>query len=207
MKYIKYPRTFHLPWSEGCTSDDKKLDNINNFAGKDVVVTEKMDGENTTIYKDYCHARSIDSKSHWTRSWVKALQSEIGWEIPDGWRICGENLYGEHSIKYDSLSSFFNVFSIWNEKNECLSWEDTSDLSSLLKLDLVPVLYRGIFNEDLIKGISLDENKQEGYVVRLDESFDYSDFSKSVAKYVRKNHVQTDVHWMSNCSANMLRRI
>lgn len=39
---------------------------------------------------------------------------------------------------------------------------------------------------------------QEGYVVRLAEEFSYEKFSTSVAKFVRKNHVQTDQHWMQN---------
>ena len=28
---------------------------------EDVVITEKLDGENTTLYHDYLHARSVDS--------------------------------------------------------------------------------------------------------------------------------------------------
>jgi dihydroneopterin aldolase len=33
--------------------------------------------------------------------------------------------------------------------------------------------------------------------VRLEDAFDYRDFRRSVAKFVRKNHVQTDEHWMA----------
>lgn len=36
----------------------------------------------------------------------------------------------------------------------------------------------------------------EGYAIRLDEGFYLNEFNKSVAKFVRKNHVQTDNHWM-----------
>jgi len=38
----------------------------------------------------------------------------------------------------------------------------------------------------------------EGYVVRIAERFNYNEFNKSVAKYVRKNHVQNDKHWMNS---------
>jgi hypothetical protein len=58
---IKYPRTPHLPWSPGATSDDIYQGNTSYFENKVVVVTEKMDGENTSIYRDFVHARSIDS--------------------------------------------------------------------------------------------------------------------------------------------------
>ena len=45
----KYPRTYHVPWSPGTTSDDRLLKSVDQFVGKRVVVTEKMDGENTTM--------------------------------------------------------------------------------------------------------------------------------------------------------------
>jgi hypothetical protein len=38
---------------------------------------------------------------------------------------------------------------------------------------------------------------REGYVVRLASGFHYRGFRQSVAKYVRKDHVQTDDHWKS----------
>jgi hypothetical protein len=41
--YYKYPRTFHFPWSNA-TSDDRILDSFDYFLGKQVVVTEKVDG-------------------------------------------------------------------------------------------------------------------------------------------------------------------
>jgi hypothetical protein len=69
--YTKYPRTFHLPWSLGATSDDKVVPSVSHFEGRQVVVTEKMDGENTTLYRDHIHARSLDSKGGEDRAWVK----------------------------------------------------------------------------------------------------------------------------------------
>ena len=117
----KYPRTFHIPGSPGATSDDKVLSNLDHFEGQEVVITEKMDGENTTIYPDYLHSRSLDSNNHPSRNWVKRLQGEIGYKIPKGLRICGENVFAQHAISYDKLPSYFLVFSIW-EGNTCLSW-------------------------------------------------------------------------------------
>ncbi len=191
--YVKYPRTFHLPWSEGKTDDDRTLENTDHFHNKEVVVTEKMDGENTTIYSDYIHARSIDAQSHWTQSYVRQLQNKIGFNIPKGWRVCGENLYAKHSIKYDKLKDYFLMFSIWNDKNECLSWDETIEWAILLEIKLVPILYRGIYNENTIKHCYL--NNTEGYVIRLTDKFNYSQFKLSVAKFVRKNHVTTSNHW------------
>lgn len=62
--YVKYPRTYHLPWSHTTGSPDRFLPDVRHFAGIEVVITEKMDGENTTIYRDHVHARAIDGGSH-----------------------------------------------------------------------------------------------------------------------------------------------
>lgn len=196
---IKYPRTLHLPWSQGITSDDKVCKSLKHFDGRQVVVTEKMDGENTTLYRDGLHARSLDSKGGVERDWVKQFWSSFKHEIPENWRICGENLWARHSISYDNLISYFYGFSVWDEKNYALSWKDTLEVFNTLNLTPVPVLYEEIFDELTLKKLanSLDLEKSEGYVVRLENSFPYLEFSTSVAKFVRAHHVQTDKHWKS----------
>lgn len=209
-KRYKYPKTYHLPWSEEIKSDDKAMKNVDHFLDKQVIVTEKMDGENTTIYSDGSHARSKDSGYHPSRNWIKRLQGAIGFLIPEGYRICGENLYAEHSIEYNELQSYFMVFSVWKDET-CLSWDDTkvfieninkqiSTYAPEFKLQLVPVLYEGIFDEEEIKKLytkkSVCGGEQEGYVVRISESFEMKDFQKALSKFVRKGHVQTNEHWM-----------
>ena len=89
------------------------------------------------------------------------------------------------------------MFSIWNEKNECLSWDETEEWCNLLGLTLVPVLWRGTFDENFLRNYKLDTEKHEGYVIRLADSFNFEDFDTSVAKWVRENHVQTSEHWMN----------
>lgn len=197
--FYKYPRTWHCPWSPGGTRDDRILGSMDHFVGKQVVVTEKMDGENTTIYSNHIHARSINSAHHPSRNWVKALQGRLSHSIPEGWRICGENLFAKHSIEYADLVSFFYSFSIWNEENICLDWKSTVEWCELLEIEHVPVLYSGLYDEKAIKAAwrpQMGGRDSEGYVIRLFDSFAYNDFEKSVAKYVRKDHVQSDSHWM-----------
>ena len=58
-EYVKYPRTYHAPWSNP-SSEDKVLKSIERFEGQEVVVLEKMDGENFSGYRDHAHARSLD---------------------------------------------------------------------------------------------------------------------------------------------------
>ena len=195
----KYPRTLHLPWSLGAMNDDRICESTDHFVGKEVIVTEKMDGENTSIYKDFFHARSITGNMHPTRNRVKQLQSKLHYDLRDHIRICGENCYAKHSISYSSLPAYFLAFSVW-ENDLCFSWDETLEWCELLDVKHVPVLYRGIYDEDLIKTLYVENREpdlMEGYVVRLASSFSYDKFSESVAKFVRANHVQCDEHWMN----------
>jgi hypothetical protein len=202
---VKYPRTFHLPWSPGMNRDDRMMENTRIFEGQQVMICEKLDGENTTWYKDFVHARSLDSDKHPSRTWVKNLWAQHGYEIPDGWRVCGENMYAKHAIHYtnekgNALSTYFYMFSIWNEKNFALSWDETEEWAELLGLTLVPVFYKGIWDmnviNDLNKKMEQNPGTIEGYVVRLAREYHYSEFRKICGKYVRKNHVQNNHgHW------------
>ncbi len=196
MHRVKYPRTRHLPWSPGSTTDDIFADSLLPFEGLRVIVTEKMDGENTSLYRDGLHARSIDGRHHPSRNWVKALHGSIAHHIPEGWRVCGENLYAQHSVAYHQLPSYFLLFSIWDDDNRCLGWDETVTWASRLGLDHVPVLYDGLFNATTLREMSPDTEISEGYVVRIAESFPYTAFPQAVAKWVRANHVQSDEHWM-----------
>lgn len=194
----KYQRTPHMPFSLGATSDDKVLRSLAHFDGKKVVISSKRDGENTSLYHDGFHAKSLDSAHHISRDWVAAWHATIAYEIPKGWRICGENLYAQHSIAYTDLSSYFEGFSIWDETNTALDWDSTLEWFSLLDIVPVPEKWRGVFDVREIHRLirELDLTKEEGLVMRLAGRIRYEDFGQSYAKWVRKNHVQTDEHWM-----------
>lgn len=143
-RLYKYPRTYHLPFSPGVSSDDKILPDTECFKNKEIVITEKMDGENTTIYNDYYHARSIDSKHSLYHSFLLGnILPNIQYIIPAYYHICGEYLYAKHSIYYDNLDSYFLIFSIWNN-NKCLSWDETIAFCKKYNLSIVPELWRGI---------------------------------------------------------------
>jgi hypothetical protein len=196
---VKYPRTYHLPWSPGVTNDDRILKDLSWLNGSEVVATVKMDGENTTMYRDFIHARSVDNESHSSRDRVKAMHAAVAHDIPEGWRVCGENLFAKHSIHYKGLPAYFMVFSIWNEQNICLDWDSTKEWAALLGFPMVSELYRGPWDGDWMRSLyrpTFDGNPCEGYVVRVTSAFQYKEFSRKVGKYVRAGHVQTHGHWM-----------
>lgn len=198
----KYPRTVHLPWSDGRGRDDLVLTDTKHFEGKNVVVTVKMDGENTTLTRERAYARSIDSDMrHPSRTYIQHVWSCIRHEIPDGWRICGENVYAQHSIAYRELPSYFLMFAIYDQNNICFSWDETKEWSELLGLETVDEIWDGVWDRGIVKmcdwgSYKYGASETEGYVVRVTSSFHYNSFNKRVAKYVRANHVQTDNHWM-----------
>lgn len=198
MSRYKYPRTLHAPWSRP-HKDDKKHFNMDAFLLREVVVTEKLDGENTTMYNDHYHARSLDSRHHPSRDAVKGVWGSVRYMIPEGWRVCGENMYAEHSIPYSDLESFFYGFSVWDARNVALSWDATLRFFDECGITPVPVLYRGVYNEWLIKGLwdTSKADTMEGYVIRVTDEIAFDDFGTYVAKFVRKGHVQTDEHWMT----------
>lgn len=213
--YIKYPRTFHLPYSLTITEDDKRLESDEQFYKMDEVYCSiKMDGENTTIYNNgYIHARSIDGNKYPWQTWLKQYVQKWCHDIPEGWRVCGENLYATHSINYTFPNEgyYFQLFGIYNEKNECLSYEDTWIYADILGVKMVDVFYVGKYNKELIlqkfeeyKKKSI--NEVEGFVIRNCASFPYKDFKYNSGKFVRANHVQTDSHWTEHWHPNKIEK-
>ena len=195
----KYPRTFHFLWSPGLQNDDRMLPEGSTAAweGTQVVITEKCDGEGSTFYCDGLHARSMEFEPHPSRTFIKAIHAQIAHDIPENFRICGENLTAVHSLRYQNLPSYFLVFNIWDGLT-CLSWSDTIEWTELLGLHTVPVLYKGAYSDVMCQELclSLDPDTQEGLVVRPARAFHLNEFPYVMGKWVRKKHVQTDEHWM-----------
>lgn len=204
----KYPRTYHLPFSKGPTSDDKILsgDRLGDFMSHDwYTVTEKMDGECTSMDRSGVWARSLDSKDHPSRHIVKRLWSIVSLSIPSGVTLVGENVTAVHSIRYDSLPGPFLMFGahvVKDGSRRFMSWLDTVLLAKKLGIPTVPELGTGKWSEilPLVSGRppynSAYGPEGEGFVIRSEDEFSFDEFSTHVAKVVRPGHVQTEDHWM-----------
>ena len=207
--YTKFPRTWHLPWSPGMSSDDKMMSGTKVFEGQRVIATKKMDGENTSCYHDYyTHARSLENEFHESRTWVKNWWAHRAADLPEFWKIVVENLYAKHSIAYTDLPDLALGFHVWNDRGVCLGWDDTLDYFGLLRIHPVEVLYDGIYDEKAIRAIerSLSPTLDEGYVLRLAGEIPFDDYRRCVGKFVRKNHVQSAEHWKSQAVVKNLIR-
>ncbi len=201
----KYPRTYHFPFSEGALNDDRIQEEWEALLAQEIIITEKLDGENTCIKNNGVYARSHGAVNR--NPWAKPI-----WEIWDrvgeslgDLHVFGENLYAIHSIRYEKLDSYFYVFAI-RDNGVWLSWEEVVWYAQLLELPTVPVLERGVFTNTQVKKIISEQQgrgsffggESEGVVCRNAVAFLEADFSTNVLKYVRKNHVQTDEHWTRN---------
>jgi len=205
MTSLKYGRTYHFPFSPGTTSDDKIQANWQQILENELIITEKLDGENTCIKQNGVYARShvAPTRNPWAGNmwqiWER-VKNDLG-EL----EIFGENLYGLHSIEYERLPQYFFIFAV-RDGETWLSWDEVVFYANLLDLPTVPVYKRGFFDEkSLIDSILTGMNGGsafgetiEGFVVRNTKAFSSALFPQNVLKYVRKNHVQTDEHWTRN---------
>ena len=199
---FKYPRTYHFDWSLSLINDDRRLPSYEGMEGEEIVVTEKYDGENTSMYRDISHARSMDSRHHPSRDWAKKFNGEIRHLIPEDWRVVIENCYARHSIWYrretgNALPSYAMGLSVW-DRDGALSWDES--LMVFEELGIIPArtLYRGPFDLTILKKIAAEQDPTliEGYVARTTKRIPYGKWFLPAAKYVRAKHVNTSEHWM-----------
>lgn len=203
----KYPRTYHLPYSPGTTSDDRIAKSIDSILNIDIIITEKLDGSNTAITKEGVYGRSHAelTKNPWdVKSWD--LWNIIKNDLSEDVFLFGEGMYGIHSIEYSNLDSYFYIFGV-RDNNIWIPWDSVEEYSYILDIPTVPVLYKGIVSnekelrdivDDLVSKPSILGGLREGIVVRNSDMFHNDDFSLNVFKWVRKGHVQTDEHWTRN---------
>ena len=117
-------------------------------------------------------------------------------------------MWARHAIAYDDLESYFYAFSVWDEHNRCLSWEETVEWCELLGLHHVPILYDGPFDGRLLErlyGPDRNGRESEGWVLRTAGSFPYRQFRRHVAKYVRESHPHPHGFWSAKPIPNQLR--
>lgn len=208
MNSPKYNRTLHLPWSKGATNDDKIATNVSNLLNKPIVITEKMDGSNTSLEIDGCFARTHSgSPTHPSFDGLKTLHASLKWKIPQGIQLFGEWCFALHSIKYETLPDYFllfNVRDLISPDMKWFSWEEVELWAEELNISTVPILFKGTFSsekelkkftESLMIEPSLCGDIREGIVIRIQDAFDNKDFSSCIMKCVRANHVQTTEHW------------
>jgi hypothetical protein len=138
----KYPRTYHFPFSPGTTSDDRIAKSFDRLLTEPIVITEKLDGENTCLnqYGVFARSHAAPTRNPWAnylRDHWNGLHKQLG-EL----ELFGESLYAVHSIKYTRLESYFYLFGI-REGDRWLAWDEVEFYAGVLGLPTVPVLFWG----------------------------------------------------------------
>ena len=203
----KYPRSFHLPWSPGGTNDDKRLPDVSGLVGVEIVITEKCDGSNLTYTRQHVFSRSHSGPpSHPSFDLAKATHARIGHMLSEGLSLFCEYCYAVHSIEYEALPEYSMVFGARDDVNGIWwDWDMTVAQARDVGLPTVPELFRGTVAdvaelEALTTRLAAEPSAlgglREGVVVRRAGEFPDAEFGKSLGKWVRKGHVQTDEHWL-----------
>ena len=212
---MKYPRSYHLYFSPGATSDDRIAISTDSLINTEIIITEKMDGSNTAIMNKGVYGRSHGdyTQNAWDRP-MWDLWNLIKRDIDDGLYLFGENMYGIHSIEYTKLKSYFYLFGIRSD-DVWLSWSTIEEYSYLLSIPTVPVLFKGIVKSDselrkLVEDLSNQPSAlgglREGIVVRNANEFHNDNFSTNLMTWVRKDHVTTTIHWTRDWKPSKLIR-
>ena len=144
----KYFRTPHVPWSGSVTSDDKHVAGVTHLLEQDVVVTEKIDGENQTWTSESVFARSHDGPPpHESNGWSKTQHAQKRHLIDPGLSVYLEYTFALHSIWYRRMAeerAYLHVIGVRDDRTGVYwSWDDVEMMAANLDLPTVPVLFRG----------------------------------------------------------------
>lgn len=183
------------------------MHDVSALLGTRIVITEKCDGSNLTYTRKHVFSRShAGPPAHPSFDLAKATHARIAHRLSEGLSVFCEYCYALHSIAYSGLPDFSLVFGVRDDEQGIFwDWDMVEAQAADLSLPTVPVLFRGsVANEEALFALTTKlcgepsalGGQREGIVVRAEEAFPEGDFSRKVAKWVRKDHVQTDEHWL-----------
>jgi hypothetical protein len=121
----KYPRTQHIEGS-GIQQGDEDLDVVplREFAGRFLVVEEKMDGANSAVSFDAGGRLQLQSRGHYLsggerekqfhllKAWAHRYTLELQETLSQRYIMYGEWLYAKHTVFYTDLPHYFMEFDI-----------------------------------------------------------------------------------------------
>lgn len=205
----KYNRTPHLPNSPGVGNDDRIIKSLAGLVMVATVATEKLDGSNVCLTSETVYARSHNgSPKHPSFDALKAFHAAIKHLISPGISVFAEWCWAVHSIEYTALPNppLF-IFGVRDDyKKLWWPWQMVGMMAEDLGVQTPPEAGEFLFTKEqsLLDFAAKCEGKQsffggplEGLVIRRTGGFTDEEFPLSIAKWVRKDHVQTTEHWMN----------
>src|SRR5215475_15566873 len=127
----KYPRTHHIEGS-GLQPGDEDLSIVpyHEFAGRYLVVEEKMDGANSAVSFSPDGQLLLQSRGHYLvggerekhfdlfKAWARRYTAELWDVLTDRYVMYGEWLYAKHSVFYTNLPHYFLEFDVYDKAEE-----------------------------------------------------------------------------------------
>lgn len=212
-EFVRFPRTPHLDVLGACDiRDDKVLtpEQALDFLADEIVVEEKVDGENLGISCDggrlRCQSRGsyVEPGGHHFRglaAWLDPRHDLITREMGTDLVMFGEWCAVVHSVTYNALPDWLLVFDVYDRRTDRF-WHvsERNLLAEAIGLRTVPMLEAGHFElaelYDLIGPSRLGAVRMEGLILR------HADRPMARAKIVHPSFVQAiGEHWRSRPAA------
>jgi len=188
MSNFIYPNISHLPWSKWVRDGDVIQTDLNHLNHNNIIVLEKMDGIPVIISSD----RIIFKKdvSDISKEYLESIRTEKLSKLSNNIWFVGDILLERRLYHYDMLPDYFLLYGMF-VNDIFLNWEVTAKYAEELSLKMVPILYKGIYDEELIKkcytGESVYGKYQEGYIVRRVDTFLLDSIKTNILKYVSRD--------------------
>jgi hypothetical protein len=162
----KYPRSLHSPISLGTTSDDRFVPKgyVEVYIKRPHILTEKLDGQNTSFNKVGVYARSHSAPTEhpWDKPMVelwKRIKNDLG-DI----ELFGESMYAIHSIEYKNLESYFYLFGV-RQNGVWLSWEEVKWWAAAFDFPTVPEIKIKYPLSQIIQSPEILQTKEDENVI------------------------------------------
>jgi len=182
-----------IPYLDLSPSQGRLCVPATSFIGEHVTVTEKMDGELTVLYPGgYFHNRSLTKSRHWSRDLFASNAWRLSQMLRYNERGVFENLTATHTIEYKDLDGFFCLLYIVRG-DTVLSYRETRKIAVANDIPMPNLLFSGVMRS--VGDFRSIKAFREGYVVRYSGTFPYMKLGNFSAKYVKKDFVQSDIHW------------
>ena len=213
LDFFKFPTTPHLTvLGNGTVRDDKVFtkNERDAFLDHELIVEEKIDGANVGISFDNSGDIHVQNRGdfllkpyqgQWKKldEWLFFNQDVFFDVLENQYILFGEWCFARHSVRYESLPSWFLGFDIYDKTNkQFLSCEGRNGVFRRMKISQTPMLGRGRFSLQELKLFfrtsRFSSSNSEGIYLRYDQG----KWLGERAKLVRPEFVQAiEIHWSS----------
>lgn len=159
---------------------------VSMFSDNDIVITKRVPGEYIQLHKDgtsctishTCEEMPTESYDKRIKSTDPHILEFMEYDEVLIGTIGVEQLFSSRWIPFDRM---FKLYAITDRKH-VMSWDETVACCNLVGLEHDEVVYRGKFNEEIIREKIKTLSDTEHLIIRNAESFNCDDFWENVVE-------------------------